>query len=182
MSVRYFDRLHATVHADVSTPRGRARCARTSRTTWSMLMTVGLFAGAGLGCTPEAGPGGGGSGTAGLCTNTCRYAYDGDCDDGGPNADYSLCALGTDCADCGVRYSSGSGSGSGSSGSSDGGTGGGGSTSECTFNSSCPSRHVCRSGRCVRVECTSSSHCGSCSRCSDNVCRACGSGPYGCYC
>lgn len=38
-----------------------------------------------------------------LCTNTCRFEGDGDCDDGGPGADYGLCALGTDCRDCGPR-------------------------------------------------------------------------------
>ena len=39
----------------------------------------------------------------GLCTNSCMYAGDGDCDDGGPGSDFSLCALGTDCSDCGPR-------------------------------------------------------------------------------
>jgi hypothetical protein len=38
-----------------------------------------------------------------LCTNTCRYANDGDCDDGGPGSSFSLCDLGTDCNDCGPR-------------------------------------------------------------------------------
>jgi cytochrome c len=38
-----------------------------------------------------------------LCTNTCQYAGDGECDDGGPGADFSLCALGSDCMDCGAR-------------------------------------------------------------------------------
>jgi hypothetical protein len=37
------------------------------------------------------------------CTNTCEYASDGECDDGGPDALYDDCSLGTDCADCGVR-------------------------------------------------------------------------------
>lgn len=46
---------------------------------------------------PDAGLGGS------RCTNTCRYADDGDCDDGGPGSDYSFCELGTDCADCGPR-------------------------------------------------------------------------------
>ena len=32
--------------------------------------------------------------------NTCRYAFDGDCDDGGPGADYSCCPIQTDCFDC----------------------------------------------------------------------------------
>lgn len=38
-----------------------------------------------------------------ICENTCMYAFDGDCDDGGPGADFDLCSLGSDCADCGVR-------------------------------------------------------------------------------
>ena len=46
----------------------------------------------------------GSSGGSTICTNTCTlYASDGDCDDGGPNHDYSLCDYGTDCDDCGVR-------------------------------------------------------------------------------
>ncbi len=38
-----------------------------------------------------------------LCTNSCTWAGDGACDDGGPGSSYSLCALGTDCTDCGPR-------------------------------------------------------------------------------
>lgn len=38
-----------------------------------------------------------------LCSNTCRYARDGDCDDGGGRSSYELCRFGTDCADCGAR-------------------------------------------------------------------------------
>ncbi|XP_077867520.1 scavenger receptor cysteine-rich domain-containing protein DMBT1-like [Saccoglossus kowalevskii] len=37
------------------------------------------------------------------CDNTCIYPSDGLCDDGGDGSDYDLCALGTDCDDCGVR-------------------------------------------------------------------------------
>ncbi len=44
-----------------------------------------------------------GVGAGELCTNTCRFASDGDCDDCGPGSDYSLCDIGTDCADCGPR-------------------------------------------------------------------------------
>lgn len=40
-----------------------------------------------------------------LCTETCTYADDGACDDGGPGSAFSLCALGTDCTDCGPRTS-----------------------------------------------------------------------------
>jgi len=34
------------------------------------------------------------------CLNTCRYASDGTCDDGGPGAEYEHCGTFTDCADC----------------------------------------------------------------------------------
>jgi hypothetical protein len=44
--------------------------------------------------------------TGGHCTNECvgqpSWASDGWCDDGGPGSQYSGCALGSDCADCGV--------------------------------------------------------------------------------
>ena len=39
----------------------------------------------------------------GLCSESCSYSNDGDCDDGGPGSDFSLCSLGTDCIDCGPR-------------------------------------------------------------------------------
>ena len=32
----------------------------------------------------------------GPCSNTCNYASDGDCDDGGPGAEFAECSLGTD--------------------------------------------------------------------------------------
>lgn len=38
-----------------------------------------------------------------LCANTCEYAGDADCDDGGPASDFAVCAYGSDCADCGTR-------------------------------------------------------------------------------
>merc|ERR1719356_1571002 len=38
-----------------------------------------------------------------FCSNSCNYANDGDCDDGGPGAGYASCGLGTDCLDCGER-------------------------------------------------------------------------------
>ena len=36
-----------------------------------------------------------------LCSNSCTYATDGDCDDGGSGSEYELCDFGTDCTDCG---------------------------------------------------------------------------------
>jgi hypothetical protein len=55
--------------------------------------------------SPAAPPaaGGGASPSGGRCENTCRTSNDGECDDGGPNSLYSICALGTDCNDCGPR-------------------------------------------------------------------------------
>jgi len=41
--------------------------------------------------------------TSPSCSNTCMYASDGECDDGGVGAHYALCQLGTDCNDCGSR-------------------------------------------------------------------------------
>jgi hypothetical protein len=38
-----------------------------------------------------------------LCDDTCEYASDGACDDGGPGSEYSACTYGTDCTDCGPR-------------------------------------------------------------------------------
>ena len=34
------------------------------------------------------------------CDDSCASSHDDDCDDGGPGAEYSLCAAGTDCTDC----------------------------------------------------------------------------------
>lgn len=41
--------------------------------------------------------------TSATCSNSCRYQYDGYCDDGGVGSSYSDCAYGTDCSDCGYR-------------------------------------------------------------------------------
>ena len=39
-----------------------------------------------------------------LCIDDCNYASDADCDDGGPGAEYAICAIGRDCTDCGMRW------------------------------------------------------------------------------
>ncbi|MHC4837036.1 MAG: CHAP domain-containing protein [Planctomycetota bacterium] len=39
----------------------------------------------------------------GICGNTCDWADDGECDDGGAGSHTSACAYGTDCGDCGAR-------------------------------------------------------------------------------
>jgi hypothetical protein len=38
-----------------------------------------------------------------LCTDECRHARDGECDDGGDGARWRDCEYGTDCTDCGIR-------------------------------------------------------------------------------
>jgi hypothetical protein len=55
-------------------------------------------------CVPYAYSGSCGGGTSEpICENTCLWAGDGECDDGGPGADWDLCEYGTDCQDCGPR-------------------------------------------------------------------------------
>ena len=39
------------------------------------------------------------------CRDTCTYAFDGACDDGGPDAQYTACSLGSDCSDCNTTVS-----------------------------------------------------------------------------
>lgn len=47
-----------------------------------------------------------GSDQPGLCDDSCVDADDGYCDDGGPNAEYTICGFGSDCSDCGARMDS----------------------------------------------------------------------------
>lgn len=42
-----------------------------------------------------------------ICENSCVTSHDGDCDDGGEGAEYSICDCGTDCGDCGTRWALG---------------------------------------------------------------------------
>lgn len=88
------------------------RIRRCNRALWAMLLS-GLMMGMALGCgddnessatrrRPSASPTPTPMPSA-LCSNTCEFANDGDCDDGGPGHDFDLCALGTDCGDCGPR-------------------------------------------------------------------------------
>ena len=51
-------------------------------------------------CPPPPSPGPPGSGT---CVDSCRFASDGDCDDGGAGAEFHACQPCTDCTDCGSR-------------------------------------------------------------------------------
>lgn len=40
-----------------------------------------------------------------VCDDTCTYANDNECDDGGDGSTNAVCTFGTDCTDCGVRRS-----------------------------------------------------------------------------
>ena len=67
-------------------------------------MTNGSWAGYESAATPT-------NDTVVACTDACGtenvWVGDGYCDDGGPGSDFSVCALGTDCTDCGERISQG---------------------------------------------------------------------------
>ena len=39
-----------------------------------------------------------------MCTNDCHHRGDGDCDDGGTGADFTICDYGDDCTDCGPLH------------------------------------------------------------------------------
>lgn len=70
----------------------------------------------------DSSEGSGAQGAQTLCTNTCAYPNDGECDDGGAGSVTSLCTYGSDCGDCGSR-----------TGSSGGGTG----NKSCAWNGNC---------------------------------------------
>ena len=66
------------------------------------------------------------------CSNSCFWAFDGVCDDGGTGAVYDDCNYGTDCADCGSR---------------------GRSPITCQSGSDCDDGDACTADRCVDGEC-----------------------------
>ena len=84
---------HATCPTNVPTRRWRAK----NGPDWSTEHPVNVVCVSGV--EPPAQP----PAPPGICFQTCAYANDGDCDDGGPGAQYTLCDLGSDCADCGLR-------------------------------------------------------------------------------
>ncbi len=107
--------------ADCGPRGGSASCTNTCRTSHDGECDDGgpnsLYSICSLGTDcADCGPRGSGgaaqrqtaSGSDGLCSNTCSTSHDGECDDGGPDSLYSICALGTDCADCGTRRRAGS--------------------------------------------------------------------------
>ena len=86
------------------------------RRTHALFATLLLTAALAYGCdgaAPAENGDGGGSTARTLCSDTCGppgdpgvWAGDGECDDGGEGAANAVCALGTDCRDCGPRSSS----------------------------------------------------------------------------
>lgn len=91
-----------------------------------------------------------GTSSSASCTNTCSSARDGECDDGGPGAEYSVCTLGTDCADCGDR--------------SGGGTAAGAASGTCTNTCSSANDGECDDGGpgAEYSVCTLGTDCGDC--------------------
>jgi hypothetical protein len=71
----------------------------------------------------------------GDCANTCVYAEDGECDDGGPGATSSVCEVGTDCADCGYRLCEDSCTWAADGSCDDGGAGS--EDDVCTYGTDC---------------------------------------------
>lgn len=53
--------------------------------------------------SPVDGASGPGDSPGTLCSDSCLFDSDGECDDGGDGASYGACELGTDCTDCGER-------------------------------------------------------------------------------
>ena len=73
--------LKATASApDLTIPRGESTC-----NPWGAITTWAVY-------EPKN-----------LCSHECVYLSDGDCDDGGPGAEYYYCNQGSDCEDCGFR-------------------------------------------------------------------------------
>ncbi len=71
----------------------------------------------------------------GDCEDSCVYAEDGACDDGGPGSTSAVCAVGTDCADCGYRLCEDSCTWKGDGACDDGGPGATGDA--CAYGTDC---------------------------------------------
>ncbi|MBI5494984.1 MAG: hypothetical protein HY904_08135 [Deltaproteobacteria bacterium] len=111
-------------------------------------------------------------GTTTLCAETCRFAGDNECDDGGAGSVTALCDLGSDCHDCGAR-TVGSSSGGSSSSSSSGAPAAMGQP--CTANGQCADgtcltelRDGWPGGYCTK-SCQDQTTCGSTGFCSGDL-------------
>ncbi|MFK7999228.1 MAG: hypothetical protein AB8H86_06505 [Polyangiales bacterium] len=80
---------------------GRIGYEGSSGNIYAGCTMIDALEGGGGGSSASSGGSAGSSG--GGCSNTCSSSGDGECDDGGPNSLYAVCALGTDCDDCGAR-------------------------------------------------------------------------------
>ncbi|MDH5493856.1 MAG: hypothetical protein OEY14_18040, partial [Myxococcales bacterium] len=102
IQIHTFEQMH-----DGSSFSGALRfegSAGNIQTGCSMIEWMRAQGGGGGGASAGGGgASGGGASGGGGCSNTCSSANDGECDDGGPGAEYAVCGLGTDCADCGAR-------------------------------------------------------------------------------
>jgi hypothetical protein len=86
-------------------------CASLEAECPGLLDTTGGDGSSGTGGSGGTGGSDGSSGSGGSdaepppggCANTCFFADDDECDDGGPDSITSACAFGTDCGDCGPR-------------------------------------------------------------------------------
>lgn len=98
------------------------------------------------------------------CEETCSYAMDGECDDGGPGSLYSGCEFGTDCTDCGPRR-----------------VGVSPEPSCSEAGSACASRDECCSSVCAAETETCLATCQLDSECSSGCCRPLEAGGGACY-
>lgn len=70
-------------------------------TARSFILLFVLLSLATWGCAPQRGM----AEADEVCDDTCSFAGDGECDDGGADSLYSVCDFGSDCEDCGTRWS-----------------------------------------------------------------------------
>ena len=86
----------STCPTDVASPRWVAK----NGTHWSTEYRLNVTCASGVEPPRQPPPP---PSTPSICFQTCAYSNDGECDDGGPGFEYTLCDLGSDCADCGLR-------------------------------------------------------------------------------
>ena len=86
---RWRSRAHASVHA-----------RRSINKLMLWMLSLRLLADS-VSAQPSLSPPSLNPGGTPTCSNICRTALDRDCDEGGPGSEFSMCALGTDCTDCG---------------------------------------------------------------------------------
>ncbi|NOX59781.1 MAG: matrixin family metalloprotease [Planctomycetes bacterium] len=103
VSTDFFFGFDGTVTGD--TISGNAETAGGFVGTWEATRTDAADCSQVGGQLPDGGgggqvpPGGGQQ----LCDDSCAFAFDDECDDGGDGVEGPLCVLGTDCFDCGIR-------------------------------------------------------------------------------